>query len=207
MKNKEEIIASLRGKLVVSCQDYTEIMIDAAIRGGAAALRINSPHDVRVAREKTNVPIIACNKMYFPGSPIYITPSCRAARALARAGAEIVAFDATRRKRVRQEPAEIIDAIHQEDSLALADLSNIVEAEPAIRDGADILATTLAPDFNLQFIRDLVSLGLPVLAEGHIATPEQASQAKDAGVWALCVGTAITRPHLLTAQFREAFGE
>ncbi len=50
-------------------------------------------------------------------------------------------------------------------------------------------------------------LGKPVLAEGHIDTPEKARQAVDAGAWAVCVGSAITRPHLLTEAFTEALGE
>jgi N-acylglucosamine-6-phosphate 2-epimerase len=202
-----DVIDALAGKLIVSCQDYTAVMIDAAVRGGAAGLRINGPHDVRLARRKTDLPVVACNKMYFPNSPVYITPSIRAAVRLVEAGAQIVALDCTRRPRVRQQPSEIIAAIHGAGAVALADLSCIDEAEDAIQAGADILATTLAATFDLEFIRQLISLGKPVLAEGHVDTPERAAQARDAGVWAVCVGSAITRPHLLTAQFNRALGE
>lgn len=204
---RSEIIELLAGRLVVSCQDYTAIMITAAIRGGAAGLRINSPHDVRLARKKTHIPIIACNKMHFPNSPIYITPSVRAATNLIDAGADIVALDCTNRRRVREQPKEIMDAIHGLGGMAMADLSSPDEAASALAAGADILSTTLAPDFNIEFIRQLVSSGKPVLAEGHIDTPERAKQALEAGVWAVCVGTAITRPHLLTERFIQAMGE
>ena len=202
-----ELIELLAGKLIVSCQDYTEIMVDAAIRGGAAGLRINSPKDVRHIRAKTDLPIIACNKMYFPNSPIYITPSVRAAVKVVEAGADLVALDCTGRMRVRQSPAEIIAAIHEAGALAVADLSRVDEAGPAVEAGADVLASTLTPAFDLKFIRDLVNLGRPVLAEGHVDSPEQARQAVEVGAWAVCVGSAITRPHLLTEQFTKALGE
>lgn len=205
-RDHDELISSLAGKLIVSCQDYTSVMIDAAIRGGAAGLRINGPKDIRLARRKSDLPVIGCNKMYFPNSPIYITPSVRAALCLVEAGADIVALDCTRRPRVRQRPREIIAAIHQAGALTLADLASPDEAPAAIEDGVDILSTTLAPTFDPTFIRELVRLGRPVLAEGHIETPEQARDALEAGAWAICVGTAITRPHLLTAQFNKAIG-
>jgi N-acylglucosamine-6-phosphate 2-epimerase len=200
------IINALANKLIVSCQDYTSVMIAAALRGGAGGLRINGPGDVRLARSITDVPIIACNKMYMPNSPIYITPTIRAAVSLVRAGADIVALDCTIRKRSRQHAIEIIEAIHGGNALALADLSCSVEAEAAVRDGVDILATTLSPKFDLNFLRDLVATGLPVLAEGHIDTPELAKAAIDNGAWAVCVGTAITRPHSITQRFHDALG-
>lgn len=205
--DKSGVIEALRGRLIVSCQDYTAIMIDAALRGGAAGLRINGPGDVRLARQKTDLPIIACNKMHFPNSPIYITPSVRAALCLVQAGAEIVALDCTGRRRARQSPAEIVRQVHDAGALALADLSSAEEAPAAVEAGADILATTLAPDFHLDLIPALLQFHRPVLAEGHIDSPERAKAALDAGAWAVCVGTAITRPHLLTERFRSAIGE
>jgi len=202
----EELIESLAGKLIVSCQDYTQVMIEAALRGGAAGLRINGPCDVRIARARTDIPIIACNKMHFPNSPIYITPSVRAALTVIAAGADIVALDATRRRRVRQSVREIVQAIHQAGALALADLAAAEEASPAAEDGADILATTLAPHFDPDFVAALVAFGRPVLAEGHVDSPEQAREALEAGAWAVCVGSAITRPHLITEKFTKALG-
>lgn len=203
-RSNSNLIESLAGKLIVSCQDYTEIMIDAAIRGGATGLRINSPRNVRIARSKTDLPIIGCNKMYFPNSPIYITPSIRAALTLIDAGADIVAIDCTNRHRVRQSPPEIIQAIHKAGVLAVADISCVEEAGCSVKAGVDIIATTLAQEFNPGFIREVVKFGRPVLAEGHVTTSELAKQALEAGAWAVCIGTAITRPHLLTKMFANA---
>ncbi len=206
MRSKMELIEMLKGGLIVSCQDYVQIMVDAAIQGGAMALRINSPGDVRFVRERSDIPIIACNKMHFPNSPVYITPTVRAAVNLMKAGADIVALDCTLRRRPRESVAEIIRAIHDGGGVAMADLSVIQEAQPSIEAGADILSTTLAPRFDPGFLRQLVPLGLPVLAEGQVDTPERAKEAMDLGAWAVCVGTAITRPHLITERFKSAIG-
>lgn len=208
MQRKEStIISKLRGKLIVSCQDYVEPMIKAALLGGARGLRVNSPMSVRLAKSMTDIPVLACNKMYFPNSSIYITPSIKAALKIIEAGADLVALDCTNRKRARQSPGEIIKAIHNEGALAVADLSNISEAEDAVKAGADILATTLHSGFDINFIKALTEFGKPVLAEGCITNPEQASMAIDAGAWSVCVGSAITRPHLLTENFVKFLGE
>jgi N-acylglucosamine-6-phosphate 2-epimerase len=182
-------------------------MIDAALRGGASALRVNAPQGVRIAQEKTDVPIIACNKVYFPNSDIYITPSVRSALKLVEAGADAVALDCTNRRRCRQSIPEIIQAIHGAGALVVADLRSVDEGKAAVDADADILATTLTHRFDPAFVADLSRLGKPVLAEGHVDTPEKAKQAVGAGAWAVCVGSAITRPHLLTEAFMGALGE
>jgi N-acylglucosamine-6-phosphate 2-epimerase len=40
-----------------------------------------------------------------------------------------------------------------------------------------------------------------VIAEGRIATPQEARAALDAGAWTVVVGGAITRPQLIAAGF------
>ncbi len=202
-----EIIELLKGQLIVSCQDYVEVMVEAAVRGGAAGLRINSPVNVSLALNKTKLPIVACNKIRYPNSPVYITPSIRAALALIKNGATIVALDCTQRHRVREQPSEIIAAIHENGALAVADLSCFQDAVYSIEAGADILATTLTSKFDADFVRLLSAFDLPVLAEGGINTPELAKEAIDAGAWAICVGTAITKPHLITKNFKDALSE
>jgi N-acylglucosamine-6-phosphate 2-epimerase len=154
----------------------------------------------------TELPIIGCNKIFFPNTDVCITPSIRSALALVRAGADIIALDCTTRRRPRQSAAQTIAAIHEAGALALADLSCIDDGMGAIRDGADLLATTLAPAFDPALISDLAELGRPVLAEGHVTSLERAKEAMAAGAWAVCVGSAITRPHWITEQFNKAIG-
>jgi N-acylglucosamine-6-phosphate 2-epimerase len=50
-------------------------------------------------------------------------------------------------------------------------------------------------------------LGIPVVAEGRISTPQEAVHALALGAHAVVVGSAITRPQLITAQFAKAIKE
>jgi len=197
------LIEQLHGQLIVSCQDYVETMLPAAVQGGASALRLNGPLDVRFARSHCNIPILACNKVFFPNSDIYITPSVRTAAALTTAGADMVAFDARALPRPRQTVIEIVNEVHSRNRLAVADVGTIDEGLKARDDGADIVATTFAGGFNPHLIHTLTQAGCTVLAEGGIDSPETVSEAISAGAWAVCVGSSITRPHLITTAFRK----
>ncbi|WP_090854859.1 tRNA-dihydrouridine synthase [Paraliobacillus sp. PM-2] len=42
---------------------------------------------------------------------------------------------------------------------------------------------------------------IPVIAEGRIQTPEQARRMLEIGAWSVVVGSAITRPQLITKSF------
>jgi N-acylglucosamine-6-phosphate 2-epimerase len=128
----------------------------------------------------------------------------RSAMSLVRAGAEMIAFDARGLPRPRQSVAEMIAAIHQAGRLAVADVETFEEAVQAGQHGADVVAVTFAPAFSPELIRRLAQSGFRVLAEGHVDSPEKLKQALDAGAWAACVGTAITRPELIASQFRQA---
>lgn len=44
-------------------------------------------------------------------------------------------------------------------------------------------------------------LKIPVIAEGRISKPSQVEEALDLGAYAVVVGSAITRPQLITRQF------
>lgn len=203
--------------LIVSCQDYTEAMIKAALRGGCTALRVNAPGDVRLAGRLSDEllradetalggapgerpAIVACWKVFFPGAEVYITPSVRAATALARAGADVVAFDATDRPRPVQPAREIIEALRGQ-ALSMADVATYDEGAAAADMGADLVGTTLAPDLDYALIERLAARDIRVVAEGHVKNPAEARRCLDAGAFAVCVGTAITRPHLLVSEF------
>jgi N-acylglucosamine-6-phosphate 2-epimerase len=199
-----ELLSILQGKLLISCQDYEGVMIPAAIQGGAAGLRLNGPQAVRFARARTNLPILACNKIYFPNSDVYITPSLRTAISLINAGADLVAFDSRFLTRPRQTVADMIRVIHEHGRMAVADVSAFEEGLLASQQGADIVATTFSQQFSPEMIFRLSKAGCKVLAEGQIDSPEKTAAALQAGAWAVCVGTAITRPHVLASQFSQA---
>jgi len=65
---------------------------------------------------------------------------------------------------------------------------------------------TEEPDYDL--LKSLVrAVNVPVIAEGRFWTPLQARRAIDCGAFAVVVGTAITRPRVVTEKFVEAMGK
>ena len=144
---------------------------------------------MRAARQLTALPILACNKIWFPNSPIYITPSIRAAVALLRAGADLVALDCTRRPRVRQSPPTSSPPSTPRAGWPWPTCR--ASRRPPRPCGRRRLPghDPGARDFDAEFVARLAGFGLPVLAEGHINTPDAARRALDAGAWAVCVGT------------------
>ena len=188
-------------------------MAKAAAAGGAIGIRCNGINDIKAIRRAVNLPIIGIIKDDKPGYSVRITPTVEYARQVAAARADIIAIDATDRPHPDGlSLVERIRIIHKITGCPLmADISNLQEGLVAEEMGADLVATTLSgytdgsqqqimPDFEL--IKKLVeNLKVPVIAEGRIATPEQAAVAIELGAWAVVVGSAITRPQWLTEQF------
>ncbi|MDO5528935.1 MAG: putative N-acetylmannosamine-6-phosphate 2-epimerase [Paracoccus sp. (in: a-proteobacteria)] len=218
-----EVLARLRGGLVASCQpvddgpmDRPEIvaaMAQAAVAGGAAGLRIEGVDNLRAVRPLVRVPIIAIVKRDLPQTPVRITTSIADARALAAAGADIIAYDATPRRRTDPR-AEIAAAIMASGRLAMADCATIEDARAALAEGASVIGSTLSgytaeteglhdgPDFEM--LSALRSLGGFVMAEGRYNTPELAARAIAAGADAVTVGSALTRLEHVTSWFADA---
>lgn len=218
-------ILQLKGGLIVSCQApagdplrdpaMMAAMARAAELAGAVGIRANEPGDVAAIRQAVRLPIIGIFKQQTEGYPVYITPTLESARAVVEAGADIVAIDATPRRRVEGlSPQELIDAIHNELHVpVMADISTFEEGVAAAQAGADIVATTLSgyteesnpgvlkgPDIEL--VRRLSTvLPVPVICEGRIHTPADLKAVFEAGAFAAVVGTAITRPQWITEQF------
>ena len=190
-------------------------LAQCAERGGAAGVRIDGPDDVAAVRRAVRIPIIGIYKMR-GDSPVYITPTFDAGRAVARAGADIVAVQATRERSSTPEPlAQLVARLHAECRvLVMADVSTLEEGVDAAAAGADLVATTMAgytpqsrqiqgPDLDL--VRELGGrVSIPVVAEGRIRTPAEAAQAIRAGAWAVIVGRAITMPEAITEGFVKA---
>jgi N-acylglucosamine-6-phosphate 2-epimerase len=217
------LLETLRGGLVVSCQpvdggpmDRPEIvaaMAAAAVAGGADGLRIEGVANLRATRQVVSVPIIAILKRDLEDSPVRITPYLADVEALADAGADIIAYDATARP--RPEPTEaILAAIHAAGALAMADCSNLKDGQRALVQGASILGTTLsgytdetagrANGVDFDLIRAFKALGAFVMAEGRVNTPDLAREAIAAGADAVTAGTALTRLEHVTGWFSDA---
>ena len=102
------------------------------------------------------------------------------------------------------------------EQLWMADCSTVEEALHADELGFDFIGTTLvgytkqsrdlkieANDFEvLRTILDQVKH--PVIAEGNVNTPEKARRVLELGAYSVVVGSAITRPQLITKSFAEA---
>ncbi|WP_120494486.1 N-acetylmannosamine-6-phosphate 2-epimerase [Microbacterium phyllosphaerae] len=221
-----DILDKLRGGLVVSCQAYPgEAMRDprtmaqiaqAAVVGGAVGIRVQGIDDIRAVAGMT-VPVIGLWKD--GDSDVFITPTLEHAKAVADAGADIVAIDGTRRPRPDgRSLAETVAALREHtDALIMADCGSLDDALGAERAGADIVGTTLSGYTSERPKTEGPDLGLiallaahcttPVMAEGRIHSPAQATAAAAAGAFAVCVGTAITHPATITSWFVAALIE
>jgi N-acylglucosamine-6-phosphate 2-epimerase len=224
------ILDRIHNGLIVSCQpDATDRAHDpmnapaimaalarAAILGGAVGIRADAPNDIAAIRAAVSAPIIGIYKFDIPGFAVRITPTLDHAIQIANAGADVIALDATQRPRPNGlSVAELIAQVKSKTGkLVVADVSTFEEGAHAAEVGADAILPTLAgytdysrrlsgPDFEL-IERLAKNLRVPVIAEGKIATPEQAARALELGAWAVCVGSAITRPRWLTEQFARA---
>ena len=213
------LLEALQGQLVVSAQadpgsplrDTALIaaMGRAAILGGAGGLRLRGGPDIAALRPLTRLPIIGLTKNDHPGTEVYITATPAEVAEVARAGADLVAFDATRRPRPHS-VQELTGTVHTHGALAMADVSTLAEAEAALESGADLVSTTMSgytahspqsdePDWALMAA--LGERGLPFAAEGRLRTPEHARRALDLGALCVVVGSAITRPDDVTRWF------
>ena len=189
----------------------------AAILNGAVGVRIDTPAHVKAVRERVKSPIIGLWKQQIPGYEVYITPQFEHAEAIAQAGADIIAIDATLRDRPDAETVEtLITRIHDElGKPVMADVDTIESAIAAAAAGADIVGTTLygytaqtenfaPPGFDLLTqIVELISV--PAICEGGIASPQQAKHALALGAYAVVVGTAITGIDSNVKMYRTVF--
>lgn len=208
------IIKVFERGLIVSCQApvdsplHEPLVIAAiarsAINQGAVGVRIDTPAHIKAVRQQVKAPIIGLWKQQLPGYEVYITPQFDHAAAIARAGADIIAIDATSRNRPEGETVgSLIDKIHDQLSKpVMADVDTIEAAIAAQKAGADIIGTTLygytaqtqnlsPPGFGL-LSQMVEQLEVPAICEGGISSPQMARQALDLGAYAVVVGTAIT---------------
>jgi putative N-acetylmannosamine-6-phosphate epimerase len=198
--------------------DRTDIVVAfalAAAAGGAAGLRIEGVERVRAVRAATDLPIIGLVKRIDPTTPIIITPTRADVAALAEAGADIVAFDATARDRPEAVAALAIET-HRAGRLAMADIATVAEARRARDAGCNVIGTTLSgytggpvpEDPDIALVEACAEeLGAPVFAEGRYRTAEEVEAASRAGAWSVVVGSAVTRPEHITAWFADAVAD
>lgn len=220
-----DVITKLKHGLIVSCQSEGDDPFNepsllakfavAAQMGGAAGIRAQGIENIKAIRSEVSLPVIGIIKGQFSNGWVCITPDFSDVEALLDAGADVVALDVTARKRPNgMDGVEFFDEVRERFRAPLmADISTFEEGIRAAEMGADVVATTLSgyteytektstdsPDFDL--IEKLShTIKIPVVAEGRIWTPEHAKRSLLSGAHAVVVGTAITRPRVITRKF------
>lgn len=221
-----DVVQRLKNKVIVSVQampseplyqeDCMNAMMKSVVKGGAQGLRVAGARDVKNAKKMFDVPVIGLTKPdVIPQNwkeIVYITPTLKEVKTLIDAGADIIAFDGTTRKRPADTLLNIIKYIKINNKLSMADISTLEEGIAARCLGADIISTTLSgytqfsdnkpesPDFEL--LEKLVkTLDCPIFLEGRIWEPEEVNIAFELGAHAVVIGSAITRPQLIVKRF------
>ena len=131
----------------------------------------------------------------------------------------IIAIDATTSTRPNGESLKEFFQKAKEkypDQLWMADCSTIDEMLTADQLGFDFIGTTLVgytkqsqgdkiESNDFEIIRKALSkLSHPLIAEGNIDTPDKVRRVLELGAYSVVVGSAITRPQLITKKFVEA---
>lgn len=222
------VLEQISKKLIVSCQALEDEplhdpyimskMALAARQGGASGIRANTVKDIQAIKKEVDLPIIGIIKQDYPGCNVYITPTLKEVEALYEEGVDIIAFDATKQQRPDGKTFEQffseVKAKYPEQ-LFMADVSTLDEAIAAEQAGVDIVAPTLGGytpysegTVPLELLEQMVEVvSVPVIAEGNFDTPEKAKKALELGAHAVVVGSAITRPQLITEKFVNAIQE
>ncbi|WP_072569964.1 N-acetylmannosamine-6-phosphate 2-epimerase [Enterobacter sp. SA187] len=222
-------LEQIKKALVVSCQAleneplHSDFIMSrmalAAVEGGAAGIRANSVVDIKAIKAQVSLPVIGIIKRDYPDSDVFITATLREIDELMTVAPEIIALDATQRKRPGGDTlAALVSAIRRRypQVLLMADIATLDDARIAGELGFDCLGTTLygytaetagrrLPENDLQFLKEVLSIAtIPVIAEGNVDTPELAAQCLALGAHSVVVGGAITRPQQITARFTRA---
>ena len=217
---RKNILEKIKNKIIVSCQpnekgpqDKTNIIVSmakTAILGGCGGVRVEGAKNIYEVKKNISIPIIGIIKRDIPKYEVRITPLLTDVDKIISSGADIIAYDATIRRRPFP-TKEIVLKIKNANRLAMADCANLNDAKIAINEGADIIGTTLsgyigkiAKDTdkpNINLIRQFKKLNSFVMAEGRYNTPDLARKAILEGADAVTIGSAITRIDNITSWF------
>lgn len=190
----------------------------AAKEGGSVGIRANSKEDILAIKKEVSLPVVGIVKRDYPDSDVFITATKKEVDELIESGCEMIAMDATLRKRPNGEQLkDIVDYVktnHPHIQL-MADISSLDDALEAERLGFDCVSSTLYGytnetreyklyDNDFEFIKIILNnIHIPVIAEGNIITPEMAKTVISLGAYSVVVGGAISRPQQITSRFVE----
>lgn len=215
------VLDRLRNGLIVSCQaalgsplanrGLMSYMAEAAEAGGAVAIRAEGLRDITEIKKAVSIPIVGLIKLKSENTPVVITPLLEHVYQLLEAGVDLIAVDATLRKRADGTLGnDFVAQAKAIGAVVIADIDDLESAIAAEKSGALAVFTTLSgytkgqvPEFpDLDLVKSCAThCAVPVIAEGRFNSPELVSQAFDVGAWSVCVGSAITDPWLSTKRF------
>jgi len=217
LKNGVIVLCHAEGDEPFNFPDYIAAFAKAAEMGGAVGIRVQGFDNIKSVRSTVKLPIIGITRGSYDDGWALITPDVSDVNNLISAGADIVALDVTQRFRPNgMDGFEFLELLRKRYRIPLiADVSTYIEGVRAAELGADMIATTLSgytqytedraddfPDFNL-IERLTAEVHIPVIAEGRIWSPSEAAHALKCGAYAVVVGSAITRPRVITQRFVE----
>ncbi len=209
--------------LIVSCQagekeplhgcGIMHLMARAAVMGGACGIRALY-YDIESIKKEIDVPVIGLVKKDYADSEVYITPTKKEVDLVLATKADCLALDATLRARPQGETLEELVSYVRQKAPAMeimADIATIEEALNAERLGFEYISTTLRGyteetktaalpdiDFIAEVIRSVKKS--KVIAEGGIFEKEEMRKIAELNPYAVVVGSAITRPSVITAR-------
>ncbi|MDE6189709.1 MAG: N-acetylmannosamine-6-phosphate 2-epimerase [Clostridia bacterium] len=218
-------MANLKRGLIVSCQavkgeplyglGIMGYFARAAVAGGAVGIRANYVSDIKDIQREVDVPIIGIIKATYEDSDVYITPTLKEVKDLIEVGCEVIALDCTKRQRPNGEKLEDLVAYIRKNAPKIeimADCSDFEDATMARELGFDYIGSTMRgytpytkgieiPD--VDFLSKLVKTfpDTKIIAEGGIWESAQLEKVCACGVYAVVIGSSITRPKDITQRF------
>ena len=227
----KEIINKLQNKVIVSVQaqdneplnkpEHLLALSHSVISGGAGGLRLCGIENIKYIKKNVTVSIIGLTKL--EPTPInwldkvYISATMKDIMNLLNTEIEFIAIDGTSRLRADESTLkDQIGLIKQNGKIVVCDVATYEDGVNSFELGADMISTTLCgytketrykvnegPDFTL--LQELLDESpVPVILEGRIWDPRDVKKAFDIGAHAVVIGSAITRPQLITKRFLQA---
>ena len=211
----------LKRGLIVSCQavkgeplygyGIMHLFAKAAKEGGATGIRA-LVDDVDSIKDEVNLPVIGLVKEIYEDSEIYITPTKAEVDRLLATKCDVLCMDATLRSRPGGITLEELYAYARENANGreiMADVSTIEEAINADKLGFDYISTTMRgytpytkeyeiPD--VDFVKECLDKvkNAKVIAEGGVFEVSHMEVISKVNPYAVVVGSAITRPKVIT---------
>lgn len=219
-------MSKLKRGLLVSCQavcgeplygyGIMHLFAKAAQEGGACGIRALAD-DIDLIKKTVAIPVIGLVKKCYNDSEIYITPTKEDVDKLLNTSCDVICMDATLRKRPNGETLEELYNYARSrcgERELMADVATLEDAINAERLGFEYVSTTLRgytsetrnctlPDLDFVAQCKKYVTSSKVIAEGGYFETSQVARLSDINPYALVIGSAITRPKVITEHFNK----